>query len=197
MPSSATTRLSLEKIATGEAVNVWGERLNAALDRLDEAVAGMITVALTGDVSLTSTNYVENQARYAMLKFTGSGSFEVTIPSVAKSYRVWNACTGSVTLTTGAGATVSIDPTDVVPVFCDGSGVYAEGFSGVSLKDYIASVVVGGGASLPSLVGASGKWLTNNGSIAQWAYPSTSSLSDIETYTEARTAEAIAFAIAF
>ena len=49
-----------------------------------------------------------------MLKFTGAGPFTVTIPSVSKAYLVWNACAGAVTLTTGAGATVTIDAGDIV-----------------------------------------------------------------------------------
>lgn len=197
MPSSATTSLRLEKQFTGENVNSWGERLNTNFDLLDQAIAGLVTVALTGNVTLSSTNYATDQARYGAIKFTGTGSYVVTIPSVAKQYRIWNATTGSVTLTTGAGDSVVIAASDIVSVFCDGSNVKADGYGGVSLKDYIDSVVVGGGASLPSLTANSGKWLTNNGSIAQWAYPTTSSLSDIETYTASRTAEAIAFSIAF
>jgi len=197
LPSSATTSLRLEKQFTGENVNTWGDRLNTAFDLLDDAIAGIVTVALTANAALTSTNYVEDQARYAMVKFTGGGPYTVTIPSVAKQYRIWNACTSAVTLTTGSGTTVVVDADDIWDVLCDGTNVKALGFDGVGLKDYIDSVVVGGGASLPSLTGNSGKWLTNNGTIAQWAYPTTSSLSDIATYTAARKAEAIAFSIVF
>lgn len=197
MPSSATTSLRLEKQFTGENVNTWGERLNTNFDLLDQAIAGIVTVALTGNVSLTSTNYVADQARYSAVKFTGTGPYTVTIPSVAKQYRIWNAMSAAVTITTGAGDTAVIAASDIVSVFCDGTNVKADGYGGVSLKDYIDSVVVGGGASLPSLTANSGKWLTNNGTIAQWAYPTTSSLSDIATYTAARQAEAIAFSIVF
>ena len=198
MPSTYTTSLRFELQATGENVNVWGDRLNTALSRIDVAVAGMTTVALTGNYTLTTSNTASDDARAAMLKFTGgAGPFTVTLPSLSKKYTVWNATTGTVTLTTGSGSTVQVATTDIVDVFCDGTNVKTLGYGGSSLKDYIASVVVGGGASLPSLSGNSGKWLTNNGTIANWALPTTTDLSDLATYTAARNAFAVAMAVAF
>src|SRR5262245_41696931 len=192
MPSSYTQRLRLEKQFTGENVNVWGDRLNTVIDRVDQAIAGITTIPLTGDRVLTTPN-ADDEARFHILKFTGgAGPFNVTIPSVSKAYRVWNAAGGPIVFTTGAGTTVQVDTTDIVDLFCDGSDVKTLGYGGSSLKAYIASVVVGGGASLPSLVGASGKWLTNNGSIASWALPTTSDLSD----WVARRNELRAFAVA-
>lgn len=169
MPSSYTASLRFEKQFTGENVNTWGDRLNTLFDRADFAIAGLEIVALSGDHTLTSSNTVADQARAAVLKFTGGGPFTVTIPAVKKTYRVWNACSAAVTLTTGGGDAVSVDPDDIIDVLCDGANVKANSFGGLSLKDYIASVVVGGGATLPSLVGNSGKWLTNNGDAAVWA----------------------------
>jgi len=133
-----------------------------------------------------------------LLKFTGgTGPFTVTIPAVSKSYRVWNAAGGPVTLTTGAGATVQVDASDVVDVFCDGAGVQTPGFGGVSLKDHIASVVVGGGATLPSVVGQAGKFLTNTGAAANWVNPTVANISDYAADQAAKTAAATARAIAF
>jgi hypothetical protein len=198
MPSSYTTSLRLELQFTGENVNVWGDRLNTVIGRADKAIAGLVTVPLTGDYALSTSNTGEDEARSAMVKFTGgAGPFNVTVPSVTKTYRIWNATTGPVVLTTGAGVTVQVDTTDIVDVFCDGANVKTVGYGGASLKAYIASVVVGGGASLPSLVGNAGKWLTNNGSIAIWAMPTTNDLSDLAAYTAARSAFAVAMAVAF
>lgn len=198
MPSSYSSRLRLEKQFTGENVNVWGDRLNTVIDRLDQSVAGITTLALTGDYTLTTSNTADDDARYAILKFTGgAGPYTITIPSVSKQYRVWNATTGTLTFTTGAGTTQAVATTDIVDIFCDATNVKTLGYGGSSLKDYIASVVVGGGASLPSLSGNSGKWLTNNGTIASWALPATTDLSDLATYTAARNAFAVAMAVAF
>jgi hypothetical protein len=201
MPSSYTNSLRLELQFTGENVNVWGDRLNTVITRAEQAMAGVRTIALTGDYALTASNTTDDDARYAVLKFTGgTGPFTVTIPSVSKIYKIWNASGATLTITTGAGATVQIAPADIVEVFCDGTGVKTLGYGGNSLKDYIASVVVGGGASLPSLVGNSGKWLTNNGSVAQWALPTTNEISNYASDQAAReaalTASNRAFAVA-
>ena len=131
-----------------------------------------------------------------MLKFTGPVAPTVTVPSVVKSYRVWNACTGALTVTTGSGASAIVDAGDIVDVLCDGANVKSPGFGDLSLKDYIASVVVGGGASLPSLVGNSGKWLTNNGSAAVWASTSVANVTDYSSDQAARRAEILSNALA-
>lgn len=198
MPSSYSSSLRIELQFTGENVNVWGDRLNTGLQRLDTSIAGLNTIALTGDYTLTTSNTASDDSRAAMLKFTGgAGPYTVTIPSLTKKYTIWNATTGTLTITTGAGATLQIATTDIVDVFCDATNVKTLGYGGSSLKDYIASVVVGGGASLPSLVGNAGKWLTNNATIASWAYPTTTDLSDLSAYTAARNAFAVAMAVAF
>lgn len=198
MPSSYTTSLRLELQFTGENVNVWGDRLNTVITRTDKAIAGLQTIALTGNYTLTTSNTADDDARYAMLKFTGgAGPYTITIPSVTKQYRIWNASSATLTFTTGAGATVQVATSDIVDIFCDATNVKTIGYGGNSLKDYIASVVVGGGASLPSLVGNANKWLTNNGTIANWALPATTDLSDLATYTAARNAFAVAMAVAF
>jgi hypothetical protein len=199
MPSSYSTSLRIELQFTGENVNVWGARLNTGLERLDTAIAGVNTIALTGDYTLTTSNTASDDSRAAVLKFTGAltSPAVVTIASVSKLYRIWNASGNTLTFTTGSGATVQVADTDIVDVFCDGTNVKTLGYGGNSLKDYIASVVVGGGASLPSLVGNSGKWLTNNAAIASWALPTTSDISDYATDQAAKTAAATALAIAF
>lgn len=125
MPSTYTASLRIEMQAAGENLNTWGApRLNNALKRIDFSIAGLSTIALTGNYTLTSSNVADDQARSAFLKFTGTGSFVVTIPSVSKGYAVWNACTGALTITTGVGAIAEIQPGELCQVFCDGSGVY-------------------------------------------------------------------------
>lgn len=182
MPSSYSASLRFEKQFTGENVNTWGDRLNTLFERADFSIAGLSTIALTGNYSLTSSNTADDEARSAMLKFTGSTLSTVTIPSVSKLYLVWNACTVVVTLTTGSGTTVALDPGDMTWVYCDGTNVKTLGF-GVSgatsaLKDYIALTVAGGSSVLPSVTGHSGKLLTNNGTASSWVQPTVSYLSD-------------------
>jgi microcystin-dependent protein len=156
MPSSYTASLRLELQAQGENPNTWGQpKLNNLFSRVDFAIAGMVTKALTGDYTLTSSNSSDDEARAAMLKFTGAGAgpFTVTIPSVPKEYKVWNACTSaSVVITTGAGTTVTIQPTEIAEIICDGSNVKATGYDGRTEKQYLDQRVVEFGASFPGQI---------------------------------------------
>lgn len=200
MPSSYSTSLRIELQFTGENVNVWGDRLNTGLQRLDTSIAGINTIAPTGDYTLTTSNTASDDSRAAVLKFTGAlvSPAVITIASVSKLYRVWNTSGNTLTFTTGSGSTVQIANTDIVDIFCDGTNVKTIGYGGNSLKDYIASVVVGGGASLPSLVGNAGKWLTNNATIASWALPTLASdISDWPAQRDTVKAFAVAMAVAF
>lgn len=168
MADSPSTRLRLRFQETGANVNTWGTLLNTVLQLADDAIAGMATVTLTGNYTLTSSNYVEDEARKAILKFNGTGSYTVTIPSVSKTYIVWNNTTGTLTLTTGAGTTVAVDTTDTLLVFCDGTNVKTLGYGDYSLKDYIAAQVLASSTALPGQVGNGNKWLKTDGTDATW-----------------------------
>jgi hypothetical protein len=137
MPSTASTRLRLEKMATGEKTNTWGTTQNAAqFDLLDEAVAGVETIALTGNHTLTSTNYVSDEARNMGLRFTGSlgSGATITIPTVEKLYFVIND--SGQTLTFSAGGTTGVVETGRRKwVGCDATDVYV-GEDGAD-KEYV------------------------------------------------------------
>lgn len=195
MPSSWTPSLRLEQQFTGENINLWGEKLNAALARADYAVAGWLTKPLTGNVVLTTANAGDDEARAAMIRFTGgAGPFTVTIPPVSKAYLVWNACAGPVTLTTGAGAVVVVDPGDIVWAVTDGGAVKTPGYGGASIKDWVASVAWSYNAgALPAQGGNAGKFVRTDGTSASWQPLSASDLSD---YAGAVKGLALAFAIA-
>jgi len=168
--------------------------LNAVLSHADYAVAGWLTKPLTANAALSTANAGDDEARAAMIKFTGAGPFTVTIPSVSKAYAVWNACSGAVTITTGAGATVTIDPEDIVQLFCDGSNVKTPGYGGASIKDYVAATAWSYNAgALPAQAGNAGKFVKTDGVNASWAALSPA---DISNFIGAVDARAIAFALA-
>jgi len=194
MPSSWSASLRLELQFTGENINTWGDRLNAVFGHVDYGVAGFLTKALTSSPSaLTTANALDDEARAAMIKFTGAGAFTVTIPPVSKAYLVWNACTGAVTVTTGAGATVSVDPGDIVQVFCDGSNVKTPGYGGSSIKDYVAATAWSYNAgNLPAQAGNAGKFVTTDGVGASWRALSSSDLADNATILGRAVALAVA-----
>lgn len=163
MTAGPTSSLRVEKMAAGTNLNTWGEpHLNDAFDRFDTAIAGWLTKALTGNYILTSVNYSADEARTAMLKFTGTGSYTVTIPSVSKQYQVMNATTGVLTITTGAGAAASIESGGLRTIVCDGSNCYDVMVNGQNLKTYIDSASVLGAATSTTslLIGTGSKALT-------------------------------------
>lgn len=183
MPSSYTARGRLEKQFTGENVNLWGDKLDATLDRIDDFVAGYVALTITGDYTLqvANSNTSADEARNAHLKLNGSPSvnFTITVPNVSKSYKFWNNTAKVATISAGAGATVSIDAGDKLDCWCDGTnvnhGVY---FGGLGLKDFIAASVLTATGSLPSVTGQAGKYIYTDGVSAFWRQPSTTDLSD-------------------
>jgi hypothetical protein len=137
MPSTASARLRLEKMATGEKINTWGTTQNAAqFDLLDEAVAGVETIALTGNHTLTSTNYVSDEARNMGLRFTGSlgSGATITIPTVEKLYFVINDSGQTLTFSAG-GTTGVVENGRRKWVGCDATDVYV-GEDGAD-KEYV------------------------------------------------------------
>jgi hypothetical protein len=184
MPSSWSSSLRFELQFTGENINLWGDKLNSVLAHADYAVAGWLTKAITGDYTLTTANAGDDEARAAMIKFTGAlaANGTITLPSVSKSYFIYNATNKVLTITTGAGATVSIDAGDKTVADCDGSGVHTISFGGYGLKDYITAQTASAGA-VPGTTGALGKFLkvTVDGSPPTWQQVQTTDLGDYLT----------------
>lgn len=182
MPSSWSPSLRFELQFTGENINLWGEKLNAALTRVDTAIAGWLVKPLTGSTALSAVNDGADEARAAMIRFTGALSepATVSIPSVSKAYLVWNAADRVVTLTTGGGASVAIDPGDIVWVACDGAGVRTPGYGGLSIKDYVAAAGFSE-VELPAQAANAGKYLRTDGVNATWQAPAAADLADYQT----------------
>lgn len=191
---SVSGRFNLQ--GTGDNNNTWGIVLNnQGLGLIDTMIAGISIVPVTGDTVLTSLNGQADQARAAQIRLTGSPAinFTVTTPNVPKTYIVENLTGKIATFSTGSGATVSIDNTDIVAISCDGTDWKTLSYGGMSLKAYIAAVATGGGGNVPSPIGSAGKYLTNNGTVAFWDAISALQLSDYQTRI---VAPSIAFAVA-
>mgnify|MGYP001627511684 CR=1 FL=1 len=197
MPSTYTASLRLEMQGAGENLNTWGApRLNNAIHRIDQAIAGRTALTLAGDHVLSSANQADDEARRAMLDLSGAGPATLTLPGVSKIYLVRNGASGVVTLTTGAGASVAIDPQDVTFVACDGTNVFALGVGGAPLKAYVEGVAWRYNAgALPGQTGNAGKVVTTDGEDAGWS-PLTS-LSDYQHDQNLRAAAADRRAAAF
>ena len=97
MTTAYTSLLGLALPVTGELSGTWGDTVNNAITSLlDSAVAGTTTVSTDADVTLTTTTGAANQAREAILLFSGSRTAirNVTAPAQSKIYTVINATTG-------------------------------------------------------------------------------------------------------
>jgi hypothetical protein len=172
MPSSYSTNLRFELQFTGENINLWGNKLNDTFARVDDSIAGFVALAITGDYSLQSanTNSSADEARRAHLKFTGTlvSSATITLPSVSKSYQIWNASGQTLTFTTGAGNTYAIENGDIAPIWCDGANVKGITYGGYALKAFIAASVLGATGSLPATAGNAGKFVYTDGASSYW-----------------------------
>lgn len=132
----ATTRLGLNAQTPGTNANTWGGTLNdQVIALIDEAVAGVETIPVAGNMTLMSTNFVSNQARNAALLFTAgglTGTATITIPGREKVYLVLNS-TGRDLVFSAGGATVTLPTGRWGFIVCNGADVF--GFDPVGLTD--------------------------------------------------------------
>ena len=135
MASSASDLLKFEKQTTGENSGTWGTKANTAMSRLEEAIAGMTTITVTGsNYTLDDTQYSENssttsESHLHIIKTSGTltGNRDVIVPARTKTYLIWNTNGGAYTLTvkTASGRGVIIPQGGVQYVYCDGTNVEA------------------------------------------------------------------------
>lgn len=220
MPSSYTSSFRLNLQAPGDNLNTWGVQLNTGVFQLlEDALAGAVTQALSGSLTLSSVNGATDQARCLALNITGGTGGTITAPGVKKLYFVRNAASGAVVVTTGAGATASFAAGEVG--FCyspDGINFYntsvTTAFGGAILtgvgtpsaatdaatKGYVDGVAFTMAAgALPGQGGNAGKFLSTDGTTASWATPTvtTAQVTDYASDQAAKTAAATKLAVAF
>lgn len=132
MPSTYSTNLRIELIASGEQANQWGNTTNKNLGTLiEQAICGLVSIDVTAaDVTLTALDGSSDQSRNMILEVTGTPGTarQIIAPAVSKVYVVINGsdddveivstAVGSVgpTLATGTNAFVYCDGTDFVLV---------------------------------------------------------------------------------
>lgn len=129
MASTDESQTKVELQADGENSGTWGQLLNRVITELSALVTGLETIAVTGgETTLTDTSWVSNQVRNAILKFTGTltSNQTIIIPARSKLYKVWNATSGSYTLTvkTSGGTGAVIPQGEKSSIMCDGTDTY-------------------------------------------------------------------------
>jgi len=139
MPSSYSSLLRLELMAVGEKTNTWGTITNTNLGTLlEKSIAGAATIDVTSaNVTLTSTNGTDDEARCAILLVTGTPgtSRNIVAPSSSKAYFVVNGSNASVVLKGTATSGVTILAGTRVQVIWNGTdfvgvGLVSPAFTG-------------------------------------------------------------------
>ena len=165
MASTYTSRLKLERQASGENSGNWGNLVNYVLNRIDSTVRGYVAASVAGSanvtlVSNTSTtntddSTTDDQVHNKVIEFTGAltGSIYVFTDAVEGDYTLFNNTTGSYTLTfanTGHAANgVVITQGTKSIVYTDGSTIYDVGADLGAVGS--SSLTVAGSANVGSL----------------------------------------------
>jgi hypothetical protein len=135
MPSTFSSNLRIELIATGEQAGTWGSTTNTNLGTLiEDAIAGYVSVSITSsDQALTANNGAADQSRNMVVNLTTTttANFNVYIPPTDKVYIIRNASAYSATIycstvignTTAAGTGVTIPAGKETIIFADGTNV--------------------------------------------------------------------------
>jgi hypothetical protein len=176
MPSTYSPSLKIELIGNGEQTGTWGQTTNNNMGTLlEQAITGVGSLSLSGDYVLSNYNGLPDEARNAVLVFSGSlaAPANVVAPSVQKTYVVTNNAGANVTLKTSTGTGVVIGNGLSSLVYCDGSEFYTAvnvnnviGNLAVSGNEIIAgSIVLGGNLTVSNTVAATNLSMVSNTSI--------------------------------
>jgi hypothetical protein len=154
MPSTYSTNLKIELMATGENSGTWGTVTNTNLGTaLEQAVVGYGNPNFSSDanltISLTDSNAAQ-AARALVLNVTSGVSLtttrELVVPTIQKQYIVQNNTTGaqSITVKTSGGTGITVPNGRKAHLYVDGTNV-------VQMFDFVD---INGGAIDGTTVGA-------------------------------------------
>jgi hypothetical protein len=161
MSSTYTPSLTLTQIGNGEQSGTWGTTTNNNWQLIEDAVAGIASISLSGTSShtLSVANGTSDEARKAVLVATGatSGTCAIIAPLEPKVYLVSNQTSGGFNITIGAttGSVVTIPNGVTTLVYCDGTNFNSgiTGFAGGNLT--ITGNIVASGSITASTINAS------------------------------------------
>ncbi len=107
MPSTYTTNLGIEKIATGEQSGTWGTTTNTNFDLIDSAVNGIVSITLSSTGTSGSPNALPitdgtaSNGRNKFIEFTDGGDLggtayvQLTPNDAEKVVHIRNSLSGS------------------------------------------------------------------------------------------------------
>lgn len=128
MASTYTANTGIEKIGSGEQAGAWGTTTNTNFDIIDDALNGVITLTISGNTTLTSSDGTLSNGHHKVLLLGGtpSSAFNLTIdPNDQQKWYFINNSTGQVATVKqggGSGTTVTINNGTSAIVYADGSG---------------------------------------------------------------------------
>jgi hypothetical protein len=133
MPSTYSSNLKLELMATGENSGTWGNITNTNLGTaVEQAIIGLGNVDYVSDanltISITNSNAAQ-AARALVLNVTSSLSLtntrELVVPTIEKQYIVQNNTTGgqSITVKTSAGTGITVPNGRKAHLYVNGTNV--------------------------------------------------------------------------
>jgi hypothetical protein len=130
MPSTYSSSLKLELIATGEKPGTWGVITNTNLGTLlEQAITGVQNITMVNaDYTLSNLNGLADESRNAVLVIGGTNSAvrNVIAPSVNKTYIIKNATVGgySIVIKTASGLGITVPNGNTTTVYCNGTDFF-------------------------------------------------------------------------
>lgn len=131
MASTYTSNTGIEKIGAGEQAGTWGNTTNNNLDIVDRTLNGVVTLTITGDKTLTTSDGTLSEGHYKILVLSGSpaGAFNLTIDpnDQQKWFFIKNSTNQTATVKQGGGSgtTVALATNTSGIIFADGTGANA------------------------------------------------------------------------
>jgi len=130
MPSTYSTNLGIELIATGEQSGTWGATTNSNLGTLiEQAISGYASQAITdgADTAITLPNGATGVARNMSLELTGTltAARNLIVPAKKKLYFIYNNTSGgyAVTVKVSGLTGVSVPNGKKMVLVCNGTDV--------------------------------------------------------------------------
>lgn len=209
MASTYTTTNKIEKPGNGEQVDNWGTTIDGNFQRIDECLDGILSVSVSGDVTLVSATDATDQIHYAIINIVGGSGGNIIFPNKTGTWLVLNNASGTVTFKNSSGTTVAVLAGEVAQIINDGTNCKALGVGSSSLKSYIDNILVQAkaytdstafGASpgaVPSPTGNAGKYLYTDGATSSWRAIQQSDVSGLPASLTAIQALAISLAVVF
>lgn len=159
MPSTFSTNLALELLATGEGAGTWGDTTNTNLGTLlEQAISGYVTQAVStgNDTTITIPNGATGVARNMYIELTGTGgaSTNLIVPANKKLYFIFNNASGAVTVKVSGQTGVSVAAGTKVILVSNGTDI-------VEATSYLTAV--GNSLNLTTLTATSANITTLTG----------------------------------